>query len=155
MGKKYSRRINQLIQRKVTQLLLEQSNDPRLAEVTITDASVNRDTTRAEIYFSIIGTAEEIAGVHQALNGAAGWLRKEMAPTLRLRNLPVLEFIYDPSLAHGARIEELLHQLKEEDKIPGPDPDLTDNGVEDDADGDDDYGDDDGADEDDSDPSEE
>ena len=159
MGKKYSRRINQLIQRKVTQLLLEQSNDPRLAEVTITDASVNRDTTRAEIYFSIIGTAEEIAGAQQALNGAAGWLRKEMAPTLRLRNLPVLEFIYDPSLAHGARIEELLHQLKEEDKIPGPDLDIVDDGIGDDDvwdDGDgEDEGDDDGADEGDFDTSEE
>ncbi|MBN1250316.1 MAG: 30S ribosome-binding factor RbfA [Anaerolineae bacterium] len=136
MGKKYSRRINQLIQRKVTQLLLEQSNDPRLAEVTITDVSVNRDTTRAEVYFSIIGTAEDIAGVQKALDGAAGWLRKEMAPTLRLRNLPTLEFIYDPSLAHGARIEELLHQLQEEDKIHGSDPDTIDDDDEDDFDAD-------------------
>jgi ribosome-binding factor A len=108
MSKKYAQRVNQLIQRKVTQLLLEQSNDPRLSEVTITDVSVNRDTTRAEIYFSIIGSAEEIAAVHQALEGASGWLRSQMAPSLRLRNIPKLDFIYDPSLAHGARIEELL-----------------------------------------------
>jgi ribosome-binding factor A len=134
MGKKYARRINQLIQRKVTQLLLEQSNDPRLAVVTITDVSVNRDTTRAEVYFSIIGTPEEIATVQQVLDGAAGWLRKEMAPTLRLRNLPALAFIYDPSLAHGARIEELLHQLQEEDKIHGSDPDTIDDPGADDFD---------------------
>ncbi len=130
MSKKYSRRINQLIQRKVTQLLLEQSNDPRLAEVTITDVSVNRDTTRAEIYFSVIATPEEIAGVQQALDGAAGWLRKEMAPTLRLRNIPALAFIYDPSLAHGARIEELLHKLQEEDKIHGSDSDTDDDNAD-------------------------
>ena len=117
MGKKYERRVNQLVQRKVTLLLLEQSNDPRLAGVTITDVSVNRDTTRAEVFFSIIGTPEEVADVQQALNGASGWLRNQMAPTLRLRNIPALVFIYDPSLAHGARIEELLHQLHEEDKI--------------------------------------
>lgn len=130
MSKKYSRRINQLIQRKVTQLLLEQSNDPRLAEVTITDVSVNRDTTRAEVYFSVIGTPEEISGVQQALDGAAGWLRKKMAPTLRLRNIPALAFIYDPSLAHGARIEELLHQLQEEGKIHGSDSDTADNNTD-------------------------
>lgn len=115
MGKKYLRRVNQLIQRKVTQLLLEQSNDPRLSEVTITDVSVNRDTTRAEVYFSIIGTDEEIEETQVALNGAAGWLRRQMAPTLRLRNLPNLVFVYDPSLAHGARIEELLQELHEEE----------------------------------------
>ena len=119
MSKKYLRRVNQLIQRKITQLLFEQSNDPRLAEVTITDVSINRDTTRAEVYFSIIGTAEEIEETAAALNGAAGWLRKQMAPTLRLRNLPELIFIYDPSLAHGARIEALLQELNqdEEDQV--------------------------------------
>lgn len=142
MSKKYAQRINQLIQRKVTQLLLEQSNDPRLSEVTITDVSVNRDTTRAEIYFSIIGTAEEIAAVHQALEGASGWLRSQMAPSLRLRNIPKLAFIYDPSLAHGARIEELLsaagltsagslEDSGEDDEYEGT---VEDNAVEDDVD---------------------
>jgi ribosome-binding factor A len=115
MGKKYLRRVNQLLQRTITELLFRHSNDPRFAEVTITDVSVNRDTTRAEVYFSIIGSQEEILEVEAALNGAAGWLRQQMAPTLRLRNLPQLIFIYDPSLAHGARIEELLHQLHDED----------------------------------------
>lgn len=115
MGKKYMGRVSQLIRRKVTQLLLEESNDPRLMGVTITDVAVNRDTTRAEVFYSIIGEAEQIAETQTALDGAAGWLRNEMAPTLRLRNLPKLVFIYDPSLAHGARIEELLHELHVED----------------------------------------
>lgn len=114
MGKKYIGRVNQLIRQKVTQLLLTESNDPRLAEVTITDVSVNRDTTRAEVYYSIIGSPEELAEVQTALDGAAGWLRAKMAPTLRLRNLPELVFVYDPSLAQGERIEALLHQLHEE-----------------------------------------
>jgi ribosome-binding factor A len=111
MGKKYLGRVSQLIRRKLTQLLIEESNDPRLENVTITDVVVNRDTSRAEIFFSIIGSEEDIAVTQTALDGAAGWLRNEMAPTLRLRNLPHLVFTYDPSLAHGARIEELLHEL--------------------------------------------
>ncbi len=125
MGKKYMQRVNQLIQRMVTQLLLEESNDPRLALVTITDVDVNRDTTRAEVYFSIIGTPEEVAETEQALNRAAGWLRSRMAPALRLRNIPALVFSYDPSLEHGARIEALLHQLHEEDGGYDPDHDTT------------------------------
>ncbi len=111
MGKKYLGRVNQLLRRKITQLLLEESNDPRLTEVTITDVSTNRDTSRAEVFYSIIGSSEDIAEIQKVLDGAAGWLRSAMAPTLRLRNLPKLVFIYDPSLAHGARIEELLQQL--------------------------------------------
>ena len=115
MGKKYLGRVNQLIRRKVTQLLLEESNDPRLANVTVTDVSVNRDTSRAEIFYSIIGDADAIAETQVALDGAAGWLRSEMAPTLRLRNLPKLVFVYDPSLAQGERIEALLQQFHEDE----------------------------------------
>ena len=118
MGKKYINRINQLIRRMVAQLLMEESNDPRLTEVTITGVSVNRDTTRAEVYYSIIGTQDEIMEVQAALDGAAGWLRSKMAPGLRLRNLPQLVFVYDPSMAHGARIDEILQQLHNKDAQP-------------------------------------
>ncbi|MDF1512744.1 MAG: 30S ribosome-binding factor RbfA [Anaerolineae bacterium] len=116
MGKKYINRVNELVRRKLTQLMLESSNDTRLHEVTITDVSVNRDTTRAEVYYSIIGSAEEIAEIQNVLDNAAGWLRSQLAPTLRLRNIPQLVFIYDPSLAHGDRIDELLQQLTNDEK---------------------------------------
>ncbi len=145
MGKKYMGRVSQMIRRKLTQLFIEESNDPRLENVTITDVVVNRDTTRAQIFYSIIGTAEDIAVTQTALDGAAGWLRSEMAPTLRLRNLPQLVFTYDPSLAHGARIEELLHELRVEganldaddgdddaDAAEGDDDDFLDDDVDDD-----------------------
>ncbi len=108
MGKKYLDRVNELVRRKVTQLLLEHSNDPRLTEVTITGVSVNRDTTRAEVYYSIIGTPDDIADIQPVLANAAGWLRSKLAQTLRLRNVPQLMFIYDPSLAFGDRMDALL-----------------------------------------------
>jgi ribosome-binding factor A len=152
MGKKYMGRVSQMVRRKVTQLLIEESNDPRLENVTITDVVVNRDTTRAQIFYSIIGTAEDLAMTQAALDGAAGWLRSEMAPTLRLRNLPQLVFTYDPSLAHGARIEELLHELHveggdlvnaEEDDDVADDDFIEDDDVDDDDVDDDDVDDDD------------
>lgn len=117
MGKKYLNRVNALVRRKLTQLMLEESNDPRLAEVSITDVSVNRDTTRAEVYYSIIGTAEDIANIQSVLEKAAGWLRNQLAPTLRLRNVPQLVLMYDPSLAHGDRIDALLHQLTNKEEL--------------------------------------
>ncbi|HNT74610.1 MAG TPA: 30S ribosome-binding factor RbfA [Anaerolineae bacterium] len=135
MGKKYQGRVGQLIRRIVTQLLLEESNDPRLAEATITDVVVNRDTSRADVYYSIIGGAEEIAEMQAALDGAAGWLRSQMAPLLRLRNIPRLVFQYDPSLAQGERIEELLHEFQPEDVLDADEDESNDEDLdEDDAD---------------------
>ncbi len=121
MGKKYQRRVGKLIRQKITQLLLRESNDPRLALVTITDVVVNRDTTRAEVYYSIIGTPEELAEVQAALEKAAPWLRAEMKPTLRLRHVPQLVFIYDPSLERGERIESLLSRIQQEENAEGED----------------------------------
>ncbi len=126
MGKKYLKRVGNLIQRKVTQLLLMESKDPRLAEVTITDVTVNRDTSRAEVFYSIIGDQEERQEVQAALDHAAGWMRAEMAPTLRLRNIPELVFTYDPSLAYGAHMEELLDRLQEEREVQEHDQDHDD-----------------------------
>lgn len=116
MGKKYINRVNALVRRKLTQLLLEESNDPRLTEVSITDVSVNRDTSRAEVYYSIIGTPDDIAEMQGVLDNAAGWLRGKLASILRLRNVPHLVFIYDPSLAHGDRIDALLQELTNEEE---------------------------------------
>jgi len=112
MGKKYLSRVGSLIRYHITRLLLESSNDERLQRVNITDVVVNRDTTRAEVFYSLLGPAEDRAEVQAALNKAAGWLRSELAPALRLRNLPQLVFAFDPSLVQGERIEALLSQLQ-------------------------------------------
>jgi ribosome-binding factor A len=119
MGRKYVNRVNNLIQRKLTELLLRESKDPRLAEITITDVSVNRDTSRAEVYYSLIGDEEDIKEAQAALEGASGWIRHELAPVLRLRNVPEFVFEYDPSLAHGAKIEALLAELHEDASTEG------------------------------------
>lgn len=110
MGKKYIGRVSEMIRQKLAQVILEESNDPRLAEITITGVEVNRDTTRAQVYYSLIGDAEKKAEAQRMLEGAAGWLRSQIAPTLRLRNIPELVFVHDPSLEHGERIDALLEQ---------------------------------------------
>ncbi len=112
MSKKFQGRMNALILRHLSQILLEETNDPRLTRITLTGVEINRDTTRAEVYYSLIGTPEEIVETQRALERAAGWLRNSLVPILRLRNIPQLVFRYDPSLAQGAHIEELLQRLR-------------------------------------------
>ena len=51
----------------------------------------------------------------RALGRAAGMLRRHLAMTLNLRITPELIFAADHSIAHGARIAELLRQIHEED----------------------------------------
>jgi ribosome-binding factor A len=88
-----------------------QINDPRLDGVTITQVTVTPDTTRADVYYTVLGDEEARQNAQQGLDSAAGFLRREVGARTRLRNTPALVFHWDPSLEYGDRIEQLLAEL--------------------------------------------
>jgi ribosome-binding factor A len=111
MGKRYQRRVSELVHVRLSDLLEHKSKDPRLAMVTITDVEVTPDVTRANVYFSVLGGEEARAEALEGLRSAAGWLRRELAQQLRLRNIPELVFRYDRSVERGERISAILDEL--------------------------------------------
>jgi ribosome-binding factor A len=111
MGKKYQRRVSDLIRTHLTDLLARKTNDPRLQMVTITDVTVTQDAVRADVHFSVLGGDAAQAEAQAGLNSAAGWLRHELSQRLRLRNTPQLVFHYDPSLERGEHIASILDEL--------------------------------------------
>jgi ribosome-binding factor A len=111
MSKKYQRRVSDLIRSHLTDLLERKVNDPRLQLVTITDVAVTPDAMRADVHFSVLGGADAQAEAQAGLDSAAGWLRRELGRSLRLRNTPQLVFHYDPSLERGEHIASILDDL--------------------------------------------
>ena len=120
MSKKYEGRVSELIQRHLTELLRTRVNDPRLSLVTITDVDVNADTTQAQVYFTTLGGPEAREETMEGLESANGFLRRELAQSLRLRNTPELIFRWDESFERGERISTLLDQLKIDESSPDP-----------------------------------
>jgi ribosome-binding factor A len=112
MGKKYQRRVSDLIRTHLTSLLERKVNDPRLQMVTITDVTVTPDTLRADVHFSVLGGTEAQAEAQAGMESAAGWMRRELGRRLRLHNIPELVFHYDPSLERGEHIAGILDELK-------------------------------------------
>jgi ribosome-binding factor A len=88
-----------------------QIDDPRLESVTITQVTVTPDTTRADIYYSVLGDEKAREDAKKGLESASGRLRREVGARTRLRNTPALVFHWDPSLEYGERIEQLLDEL--------------------------------------------
>jgi ribosome-binding factor A len=111
MGKKYQRRVSDLIRSHLMDLLERKVNDPRLGMVTITDVTVTPDALRADVHFSVLGPVEAQAEAQAGLDSAAGWLRRKLGRRLRLRNTPQLVFHYDPSLERGEHIASILDEL--------------------------------------------
>ena len=91
-------------------------NDPRLQGVTITRVTIDRELLYADVYVHALGEDEREEEVMEALTKAAGYLRRELGKSLRLRSVPNLHFHWDPSLAHADHINELLDNLS----IPPP-----------------------------------
>ena len=104
-----SERVNELIRRELVLLLKQETKDPRLKQVVITDVIVSRDLTSAKIFFSV--DEDSIKIIASLLNKASGFFRSSLSKTLDLRHTPTLSFIYDKSPNTGARIDNLLSKL--------------------------------------------
>ena len=104
-------RINEEIQRELSDLLRE-LKDPRVHKtmLSITRVETTPDLRYAKIFISLLDkeyTRETLAG----LNSSAGYLRRELGRSLRLRYTPELQWQADDSITHGAHILEILSKL--------------------------------------------
>jgi ribosome-binding factor A len=112
-------RVGDLIREEVSDLIRNEIDDPRLksgALVSVTDAEVTDDLRYAKIFVTVMGSEEQTKDVFAALKHAEAFLRKELGPRLQLRFLPEIHFFRDDSIKTGARVEELLSQLKSDKK---------------------------------------
>ncbi len=106
-------RINEEIQRELSDQL-RRLKDPRVSEVgmvSITRVDTTGDLRYSRVYISVLDKSKE-KDVMKGLKSAAGFLRRELGASLRLRSTPELQFIADDSIQHGARILELLHSVE-------------------------------------------
>lgn len=91
--------------------LLRKVKDPRVGFVSVTEVDVTPDLKQARIYVSVLGDEATKRSTLEGLKSASGFIKSELAKRVRLRLMPEFEWRYDTSIAHGARINELLHQV--------------------------------------------
>jgi len=111
-------RINEDIHRILASLFAD-IKDPRINKgmLSITRVETTGDLRYAKVFISAYGGAGE-KELMKGLKSAAGYLRRELGERLTLRYTPELIFELDGSIAHGARINQILGEL---DKISGED----------------------------------
>lgn len=87
----------------------EEFADPALhgKSITITEVRISPDLKNATGFAAPLG-GEDMAGVIQALNRAAGFLRGRLSREIDMRYTPNLRFIADDSYDEARRIDELL-----------------------------------------------
>jgi ribosome-binding factor A len=108
-------RTSKLIQREISTLLEREVNDPRLGKfVSVTEVTLSADLKYAKVYVSTLASEMDKEDLLAGFNKASGFLRRELAAHLRLRQMPQLSFHYDDSIERGARLLELMGELSTE-----------------------------------------
>ncbi len=103
-------RINEEIQRELS-TLIRTVKDPRVkGMLSITAVQATPDLRYAQVFVSMLDKGD-VKEVIKGLKSAAGFLRRELGRALQLRYTPELSFVPDDSIAEGARILELIHDL--------------------------------------------
>jgi ribosome-binding factor A len=108
---KRSERLGELILAEISDLLTRGIKDPRIGFVTLTRVEMSDDLRHAKVFVSIIGAEPEKARTLQGLSSATGYIRRHLGRALHLRYTPEIAFLVDDSLAHGAKIAQILRQL--------------------------------------------
>ena len=111
-------RIAERIYEEVTELLLYEIQDPRIAGVTVTDVKVDRELSYADIYVSALEGHQREQEILLGMQSAAGFIRGRLAKSLQLRSFPVLRIHWDPTPERADRIEQLLNQIRKEQTQP-------------------------------------
>jgi ribosome-binding factor A len=120
-----SRRVEEAIQRALSEAIAGKARDPRLAGVIVTEVRVSRDISVARVYYTLLSGEKPGPEIADALKAATGFFRSTLARELRVRHVPELRFHVDEALARSRSLEDLIASAVSKDRAPDDDPDGT------------------------------
>ncbi len=104
-------RINDEILKETAIIIRSELKDPRIATmVSVTKVDTTADLKYSKIFISVLGSDREKKETMEGLKSCSGFIRKELAKRINLRNTPQLSFVLDDSLDTSFRIDELLRE---------------------------------------------
>ena len=120
MPKEYSRadRVADFIKREVAMLLQRELRDPRVSHPNVNAVVVSRDMSNAKIYVTFFDkeTAADAKEAIDVLNGAAGFIRSQVAVQHSMRSTPKLKFFFDESVRTGEHLSNLIDRAVSSDQ---------------------------------------
>ena len=113
-------RINEEVMHELSNIIRGEIKDPRIAPMTsVVAVEVAPDLKTAKAYISVLGDEKAQKDTIAGLRSAEGYIRRELARTINLRNTPQITFILDQSIEYGIamskKIDEVTRDLKEEE----------------------------------------
>ena len=114
-------RVNVEVQRELSNIIRGGIKDPRVAPMTsVVAVEVAPDLKTCKAYISVFGDEKAQADTIRGLQSAEGYIRRELARTLNMRNTPEIRFVMDQSIEYGVmmskKISDVTKDLPEEEE---------------------------------------
>jgi ribosome-binding factor A len=113
---KRSERLSEMILRDVSALLVNELSELVKGMVTFTRVKLTDDLRYAKIYYSYLGEVDNRPRIENYFKQKNKQIRSMVGKNLQVRYIPEITFVFDPSVEEGIRIEQLLNELKRENK---------------------------------------
>jgi ribosome-binding factor A len=105
-------RINGEVQKELSVIIQQGIKDPRIAPMTsVVAVEVAPDLKTCKAYISVLGDEKMAQDTLAGLKSAEGYIRRELARRVNLRNTPEIRFILDQSIAYGVTMTKLIDDV--------------------------------------------
>lgn len=113
-------RVSTEVQHELSNIIRSGIKDPRVAPWTsVVAAEVAPDLKTCKAYISVLGDKDAQADTLAGLNSAVGYIRRELARRLNLRNTPEIRFILDQSIEYGVNMSKKIDEVTKDLKAEG------------------------------------
>lgn len=100
-------RVNGEVQKELSRIISREIKDPRIHVMTsVTEVIVTKDLKECKAYISVLGDEKEQQDTLEGLRSASGFIRRELARTINLRNTPEITFLMDQSIEYAINMSK-------------------------------------------------
>ena len=109
-------RINCEVLKELINIIRSEIKDPRINPMTsVVAVEVAPDLKTCKAYISVLGDEKSQKDTITGLKSAEGYIRRQLARTVNLRNTPEIRFILDQSIEYGINMSKLIDEVTEHD----------------------------------------
>ena len=105
-------RINEEVLRELSNIIRGEIKDPRINPMTsVVAVEVAPDLKTCKAYISVLGDETSQQSTMKGLKSAEGYIRRELAHNLNMRNTPELTFVLDQSIEYGVQMSKKIEEV--------------------------------------------
>lgn len=112
-----STRVNAEVLRELAHIISREIKDPRIDPMTsVTSVEVAPDLKTCKAYISVLGSDEALQQTLEGLRSAEGYIRRQLAHSVNLRNTPEIIFLPDHSIEYSIYMAQRIEEVIREDE---------------------------------------